>query len=88
MVYAQSVDYSTGSDGSVGTSTVYETTTASYASSYPSSTFSSSYTSASSYNGATTTTTTSDYSTSTNLPAIQTVPFTGQALLVGTCVVA
>ncbi|KIW93858.1 uncharacterized protein Z519_05173 [Cladophialophora bantiana CBS 173.52] len=42
------------------------------------------YTSSTTYDGATTTT----YTAPTSVPAIQTVPFTGQALLVGTCNVA
>ncbi|OAP56389.1 hypothetical protein AYL99_09568 [Fonsecaea erecta] len=43
------------------------------------------YTSGSTYDGATTT---SGYSAPSYVPAIQTVPFTGQALLVGTCNIA
>jgi hypothetical protein len=51
--------------------------------SYESTTISTSYTTGSTNDGATTT----DYPpVSTSIPAIQTVPFTGQALLVGTYV--
>ncbi|OQV05293.1 hypothetical protein CLAIMM_10059 [Cladophialophora immunda] len=64
VALAQSVVYTTDSNGNAYTTTVY--------------------TSGSTYDGATT----SSYSTPTSVPAIQTVPFTGQALLVGTCNVA
>ncbi|EXJ82783.1 hypothetical protein A1O3_06598 [Capronia epimyces CBS 606.96] len=91
---AQTVEYSTNSDGVVYSSTVYDTasttSTDPYAttstdytsgSAYPSSTLSSSPMTGSTY----VSTTATDASSPTTLPAIQTVPFTGQALLVGTC---
>ena len=90
---AQSVVYSTDTNGFVYSSTTYDTTATT--SSYPttstdaalttgfaSTTISTSYT-AGTTDGATTT---AYPPQSTSLPAIQTVPFTGQALLVGTYV--
>ncbi|KAK5269692.1 hypothetical protein LTR99_007128 [Exophiala xenobiotica] len=97
LTLSQSVEYSTDASGNVYASTVYDSTsgaassssdgitsTASAAAYTSSTTFSSSYTTGSTYIGATTTPST----TSTSLPAIQTVPYTGQALLVGTCGIA
>ncbi|KAK5258824.1 hypothetical protein LTS13_007757 [Exophiala xenobiotica] len=97
LTLSQSVEYSTDASGNVYASTVYDTTsgaassssdgitsTASAAAYTSSTTFSSSYTTGSTYIGATTTPST----TATSLPAIQTVPYTGQALLVGTCGIA
>ncbi|KAK5447838.1 hypothetical protein LTS15_009337 [Exophiala xenobiotica] len=97
LTLGQSVEYSTDASGNVYASTVYDTTpgaassssdtitsTASAAAYTSSTTFSSSYTTGSTYIGATTTPST----TSTSFPAIQTVPYTGQALLVGTCGIA
>jgi hypothetical protein len=67
-----------GASGSASTTTSTESTSIT---SYESTTISTSYTTGSTNDGATTT----DYPpVSTSIPAIQTVPFTGQALLVGT----
>ena len=79
---AQSVVYSTDPAGNLFTSTAHDTSSTTTSSTLPSSTIYTSYTTASTYDGSTNNT----YPVSTSVPAVQTVPFTGQALLVGTYV--
>ncbi|KIW10396.1 hypothetical protein PV08_11358 [Exophiala spinifera] len=83
-VYDSAASAATTTATSLSSLSSLDTAATTTAAAYPSSTtLYSSYTTASTFDGSTTSPGPSN--TSTSVPAIQTVPFTGQALLVGTC---